>query len=130
MLLWFCLKKVYIIFSLLDVQSFLFREFTFLFVAFTTETMLIPSNIQILAFFLRPNKDSKYRSYWNWYHHWFGRLALFFTAVNIVIGIRIGDAGNSWKIGYGFNLAVLLTASIILEVLLWTRWSKRNNPSF
>ncbi|XP_042465694.1 cytochrome b561 and DOMON domain-containing protein At3g61750-like [Zingiber officinale] len=92
--------------------------------------VLVLGILQILAFFLRPNKDSKYRRYWNWYHHWFGRLALFFAAVNIVIGIRIGDAGNSWKIGYGFNLAILLTASIILEVLLWTRWSNKNAPAF
>ncbi|WOL14590.1 cytochrome b561 and DOMON domain-containing protein [Canna indica] len=89
--------------------------------------VLVLGILQILAFFLRPGKDSKHRRYWNWYHHWFGRLALFFAAVNIVIGIRVGGAGNSWKVGYGFNLAVLLVACIILEVLLWTRWSKRNN---
>ncbi|XP_073108932.1 cytochrome b561 and DOMON domain-containing protein At3g61750 [Elaeis guineensis] len=88
--------------------------------------VLVLGILQVIAFFLRPNKDSKIRKYWNWYHHWTGRLALFFAAVNIVLGIQVGDAGSSWKVGYGFNLAVLLIASIILEVLLWTRWSKRN----
>ncbi|KAG2599807.1 cytochrome b561 and DOMON domain-containing protein At3g61750-like [Panicum virgatum] len=87
--------------------------------------VLVLGILQILAIFLRPNKDSKYRKFWNWYHHWVGRLALFFAAINIVIGIKVGTAGNSWKIGYGFNLAILLITIIALEVLLWTRW--RNN---
>lgn len=87
--------------------------------------ILVLGILQVLAFFLRPDKDSKIRKYWQWYHHWAGRLVLFFAAVNIVLGIKVGYAGNSWKIGYGFNLAVLLIASIILEVLLWTKWSKR-----
>ncbi|KAJ4957155.1 hypothetical protein NE237_013938 [Protea cynaroides] len=28
--------------------------------------------LQVMAFFIRPNKDSKIRKYWNWYHHWLG----------------------------------------------------------
>ncbi|KAF8784014.1 hypothetical protein HU200_000022 [Digitaria exilis] len=83
----------------------------------------------IVAFFLRPNADSKYRKFWNWYHHWAGRLALFFAAVNIVLGIHVGGADNSWKIGYGFNLAVILVAVIALEFMLWTRWSKNSTST-
>lgn len=74
-----------------------------------------------MAFFIRPSKDSKFRRFWNWYHHWFGRLALFFGAVNIVLGIQIGYAGNEWKIGYGFLLAVILLAVIALETLSWMK---------
>ncbi|KAG2625879.1 cytochrome b561 and DOMON domain-containing protein At3g61750-like [Panicum virgatum] len=85
--------------------------------------------LQILAFFLRPNADSKYRKYWNWYHHWAGRLALFFASVNIVLGIHVGGADNSWKIGYGFNLAVILVAVVALEFMLWTRWSKNSTST-
>ncbi|GJN15169.1 hypothetical protein PR202_gb02062 [Eleusine coracana subsp. coracana] len=85
--------------------------------------------LQILAFFLRPNTDSKYRKYWNWYHHWAGRLALFFASVNIVLGIHVGGGHDSWKIGYGFNLAVILVAVIALEFMLWTRWSKNSAPT-
>jgi hypothetical protein len=84
---------------------------------------------QILAFFLRPNADSKYRKYWNWYHHWAGWLALFFASVNIVLGIHVGGADNSWKIGYGFNLAVILVAVVALEFMLWTRWSKNSTST-
>ncbi|EAY75379.1 hypothetical protein OsI_03276 [Oryza sativa Indica Group] len=91
--------------------------------------VLVLGILQILAFFLRPHKDSKYRKYWNWYHHWVGRLALFFAAINIVLGIKVGAAGNSWKIGYGFNLAILLITIITLEVLLWTRWKNNNSSS-
>ncbi|XP_039117445.1 cytochrome b561 and DOMON domain-containing protein At3g61750 [Dioscorea cayenensis subsp. rotundata] len=81
--------------------------------------------LQIIAFFLRPDKDSKIRKYWNWYHHWSGRLALFLASVNIVYGIQVAHAGSSWKVGYGINLAFLLIAVIVLEILSWTRWSQK-----
>lgn len=81
--------------------------------------------LQVIAFFLRPDTDSKIRRYWNWYHHWSGRLVLFLAVVNIFLGIHAADAGTSWKVVYGINLAVLLLATIILEVLLWTRWSRK-----
>ncbi|EOX95709.1 PREDICTED: cytochrome b561 and DOMON domain-containing protein At3g61750 [Theobroma cacao] len=77
--------------------------------------VLVLSILQIMAFFLRPNKDSKYRRYWNWYHHWFGRMALFFGALNVILGIQLAGAGNDWKIGYGFLLAITLIAVILLE---------------
>ncbi|XAR53959.1 hypothetical protein NMG60_11028913 [Bertholletia excelsa] len=83
--------------------------------------VLVLSILQVLAFFLRPDKDSKIRRYWNWYHHWFGRIALLFGNVNIVLGIQIGAAGNGWKAGYGFLLATVLIATIVLEVLLRMR---------
>ncbi|XP_059634368.1 cytochrome b561 and DOMON domain-containing protein At3g61750 [Cornus florida] len=93
--------------------------------------ILVLSILQILAFFGRPNKDSKIRRYWNWYHHWFGRIALFFGAVNIVLGIQIGGAGNAWKIGYGFILATVLVTTIILEALSMMRKSEKTElPAF
>lgn len=77
-----------------------------------------------MAFFLRPNKEAKIRRYWNWYHHSFGRLALLFGALNIVLGMQIGGAGNDWKIGYGFLLGVVLLSAIVLEVLKWIKRSE------
>ncbi|CAN4108419.1 unnamed protein product [Withania somnifera] len=44
--------------------------------------ILVLSILQVLAFFVRPDKDSKYRKYWSLYHSWVGRTALFFGAVN------------------------------------------------
>lgn len=82
---------------------------------------------QVLAFFLRPSTDSKKRRYWNWYHHWVGRISLFFGAVNIVLGIQIGEAGNAWKIGYGFILGSVLVSCIVLEVLLMLK--RKDKPS-
>ncbi|OAY82332.1 Cytochrome b561 and DOMON domain-containing protein [Ananas comosus] len=90
--------------------------------------VLVLGILQIISFFVRPDKDSKIRKYWNWYHHWVGRLTLFLAAVNIVLGIHVGGAGMSWKVGYGINLAFLLVAVIVLEVLLWTRWSRKTAP--
>ncbi|XVF80235.1 hypothetical protein PTKIN_Ptkin15bG0054600 [Pterospermum kingtungense] len=77
--------------------------------------VLVFSILQIMAFFLRPNKDSKYRRYWNWYHHWFGRITLFFGASNVLLGIQLAGAENEWQIGYGFLLSVTLVAVIVLE---------------
>ncbi|OMO64302.1 Cytochrome b561, eukaryote [Corchorus capsularis] len=83
--------------------------------------VLVLSILQIMAFFLRPNKDSKYRRYWNWYHHWFGRMALFFGALNVILGIQYGGAGDDWKIGYGFLLGLTLLVVILLEVFTCLR---------
>uniref|UniRef100_A0A803QMQ9 Cytochrome b561 and DOMON domain-containing protein n=1 Tax=Cannabis sativa TaxID=3483 RepID=A0A803QMQ9_CANSA len=86
--------------------------------------ILVLSILQILAFFLRPNKEAKIRRYWNWYHHSMGRLALLFGALNIVLGMQIGGAGNDWKIGYGFVLGIVLLSVIVLETLKWIKKSE------
>uniref|UniRef100_M4CTT6 Cytochrome b561 and DOMON domain-containing protein n=1 Tax=Brassica campestris TaxID=3711 RepID=M4CTT6_BRACM len=79
--------------------------------------LLILSILQVLAFFARPHKETKMRRYWNWYHHWIGRISLFFGAVNILLGIRMANSGeDGWRIGYGFVLAVTLLAFIVLEI--------------
>ncbi|KAI4355235.1 hypothetical protein L6164_004028 [Bauhinia variegata] len=94
--------------------------------------VLVLSVLQILAFFLRPNKDSKIRKYWNWYHSWFGRLALFFAALNIVLGIQAAGAGSDWKIGHGFLVSLVIVAVIVLEVLAYLKRKEMGSmpPSF
>lgn len=89
--------------------------------------ILVLSILQVLAFFVRPDKDSKYRKYWNLYHGWVGRTALFFGAVNIVLGMHYAGAGEGWKIGYGFVLGSTMLACIILETLL--RLKKLDEPT-
>ncbi|CAN4111447.1 unnamed protein product [Withania somnifera] len=86
--------------------------------------ILVLSIRQVLAFFVRPDKDSKY---WNLYHSWVGRTALFFGAVNIVLGMHYAGAGQGWKISYGFVLASTLLACIILATLL--RLKKLDEPT-
>ncbi|KAJ3694513.1 hypothetical protein LUZ60_009993 [Juncus effusus] len=95
--------------------------------------ILVLGSLQVIAFFIRPDKESKIRKYWNWYHHWLGRLALFVAAINIALGLHIGGASNSWKLVYGILLSGLLIFVSVLEILLWTRWSRKTispSPSF
>ncbi|KAI4328910.1 hypothetical protein L6164_021227 [Bauhinia variegata] len=94
--------------------------------------VLVISIIQILAFFFKPNKDSKIRKYWTWYHCWFGRLALFFAALNIVLGMQAAGAGSDWRIGYGFLVSLVIVAVIVLEVLAYLRRKEMRSlpPSF
>lgn len=83
---------------------------------------------QVMAFFARPSKDSKNRKYWNLYHFWIGRIAIFLAAVNIVLGIHIGGEGSAWKIGYGFILGFIITTCMVLEAL--SRLRRSNDPAF
>ncbi|KAH9293830.1 hypothetical protein KI387_040969, partial [Taxus chinensis] len=87
--------------------------------------ILVLGILQVLALLLRPQKEAKVRKYWNWYHQWLGRLALFLAAVNIVYGIHVAEAGQNWKVGYGFVLAILLLVVIVLESILWIKWFRR-----
>lgn len=87
------------------------------------------ATLQMLALCARPTKDSKHRNIWSWYHFIVGCCLLFLAAVNIVIGIRIADAGPSWKAGYAIVLVVTVLAFIILETIYWCRWRKRRQES-
>ncbi|XLS80522.1 hypothetical protein HN51_046353 [Arachis hypogaea] len=83
--------------------------------------VFVLSILQILALFLRPNKDSNIRRIWNLYHNWFGRLAMLFATMNIVLGIQAAGAGKEWKIGYGFLFGITVVVAIVLEVLAYLR---------
>ncbi|KAL2336205.1 hypothetical protein Fmac_010651 [Flemingia macrophylla] len=93
---------------------------------------MVLSILQIMALFLRPKKDSKIRKIWNWYHSWFGRLALVFAAINIVLGMQAAGAGSDWKIGYGFLVGIMVVAAIVLEVLAYLKRSEMRSlpPNF
>ncbi|KAL5719174.1 hypothetical protein ACHQM5_011989 [Ranunculus cassubicifolius] len=91
-------------------------------------TVLVMSILQILAFFVRPDKDGKMRRYWNWYHHWVGRLALFLAAVNIFLGISLAGAGQSWRMSYIFIVLITLLTVIVLEVRLCIRSRRSDKP--
>ncbi|KAI5077941.1 hypothetical protein GOP47_0007765 [Adiantum capillus-veneris] len=87
--------------------------------------VLFLATLQILAICARPDKDSKHHNMWSWYHFIVGRCLLFLAAVNIVIGIRIADAGPSWTAGYAFVLVVTLLAFLSLETTYWCRKRKK-----
>jgi hypothetical protein len=84
--------------------------------------------LQVLALGLRPKVDAKVRKYWNWYHHWVGRLALFLAVINIFLGLNMSHAERDFKVGYISILSIELAAFVILELLLWLRWN-RQRPS-
>lgn len=87
--------------------------------------LLALATLQVLAVVLRPKKDAKVRKYWNWYHHWVGRLALFLAVVNIFVGLHMSDAEHGFKVGYISILSIEIGAFVILEFLLWLRWYKK-----
>ncbi|XP_006646559.3 cytochrome b561 and DOMON domain-containing protein At3g07570-like [Oryza brachyantha] len=84
-------------------------------------TILVFGCLQVLAFLARPDKSSKVRRYWNWYHHYVGRAAVACAAVNIFIGLHIAHEGNATRVAYGIFLAVLALIAVFLEVKLWRR---------
>ncbi|GLJ21524.1 hypothetical protein SUGI_0398330 [Cryptomeria japonica] len=81
--------------------------------------MLAIGALQVAALFIRPQKDSKIRKYWNWYHHWFGRILLILGIANIFYGIDLANAGSSWNIGYGIALGLLALSILLLEIKLF-----------
>ncbi|RVX04204.1 Cytochrome b561 and DOMON domain-containing protein [Vitis vinifera] len=87
------------------------------------------SILQVMALILRPDKASKWRKYWNLYHHWAGRLALFLGGLNIVIGIWVAESGSSWKITYGFFVTFILLTVAVLEASLGLGRSKKADAS-
>ncbi|KAK2966596.1 hypothetical protein RJ640_025281 [Escallonia rubra] len=77
--------------------------------------------LQVIAFLVRPDKASKVRKYWNWYHYAVGRILLLFAAVNIFYGIHLAKAGSGWNAGYGTAVAILLIVSVVLEARMWMK---------
>ncbi|RID80983.1 hypothetical protein BRARA_A03602 [Brassica rapa] len=79
-------------------------------------TILVMGGLQVLALLARPDKESKYRKYWNWYHHNIGRALIILAISNIFYGIHLAKAGSSWNAGYGSAVGVLALAATGLEV--------------
>ncbi|XP_024392891.1 cytochrome b561 and DOMON domain-containing protein At3g61750 [Physcomitrium patens] len=80
---------------------------------------------QLSALLYRPHKDSKRRKYWIWMHSWFGRMALFLAAVNILLGLWMAKAEKDFRVSYIAILIIELVAFIFLELFLWVRWYKQ-----
>ncbi|CAN6485393.1 unnamed protein product [Victoria cruziana] len=77
--------------------------------------------VQATALLIRPEKKSKIRKYWNWYHHCVGRIAIVIGVANIFYGIKVGGESKSWNGYVGAVLAVLGVCSIILEIRKCTK---------
>ncbi|WCJ37319.1 Cytochrome b561 and DOMON domain-containing protein At3g07570 [Euphorbia peplus] len=77
--------------------------------------------LQVMALLARPEKSSKMRKYWNWYHYSVGRILMAFAIGNVFYGIHLGQKGNGWNVGYGILLAIFFVTSVIFEIRLWRK---------
>ncbi|KAG7533444.1 Cytochrome b561/ferric reductase transmembrane, partial [Arabidopsis thaliana x Arabidopsis arenosa] len=79
--------------------------------------------LQILALKARPDKNHKYRKYWNWYHHTVGYVVIVLSVYNIYKGLAILQPGSSWKIAYSTIIGVIGLFAIVMEILQFNkRW--------
>ncbi|KAJ8559414.1 hypothetical protein K7X08_003472 [Anisodus acutangulus] len=83
--------------------------------------ILVLGCLQVIAILVRPDKESKKRKYWNWYHYITGRLLIFLAAINVFYGIHLGNAGSSWKAVFSMVLVVLFIIAAVLEIRMWKR---------
>ncbi|KAK1318403.1 hypothetical protein QJS10_CPB04g01907 [Acorus calamus] len=78
--------------------------------------ILVLGCLQVMALLARPAKGAKLRKYWNWYHHYVGRVCIVVAVGNIFYGIHLGMESSSWNIGYGIVLALWVVVSVVLEL--------------
>ncbi|ONH92621.1 hypothetical protein PRUPE_8G184600 [Prunus persica] len=81
--------------------------------------ILVLGCLQVMALLVRPEKESKARKYWNWYHQGVGRILIIFAIANVFYGIHLGEKGKAWNAGYGAVLAILVVTAVIFELRLW-----------
>ncbi|MED6108415.1 hypothetical protein PIB30_023634 [Stylosanthes scabra] len=81
--------------------------------------ILVLGILQVFAIILRPKPESKLRKYWNWYHHYVGRILIIFAVVNTFYGLSLAKEGSKWFLAYGVSIAILFIITIILEVRRW-----------
>ncbi|CAN8265618.1 unnamed protein product [Cochlearia groenlandica] len=79
--------------------------------------------LQILALKARPDKDHKYRKYWNWYHHTVGYVVIVLSIYNIYKGLSILQPGSAWKIAYTTIIGAIGLLGVVMEILQFKeRW--------
>ncbi|KAL3531055.1 hypothetical protein ACH5RR_010377 [Cinchona calisaya] len=77
------------------------------------------ASLQIFALFLRPQKDHKFRFYWNIYHHGLGYTIAVLGVVNVFKGLAILSPAKKWKSAYIILLIVLGAIALLLEGITW-----------
>ncbi|KAH9603647.1 hypothetical protein KSS87_009223 [Heliosperma pusillum] len=87
------------------------------------------ATVQICALFLRPNKDHKYRFYWNAYHHCVGYSIIILGIINVFKGFDILEPEKKWKSIYVGILIGLGGIAILLEALTWIVVLRRKSKS-
>lgn len=87
------------------------------------------ATLQLFALFLRPNKDHKFRFFWNIYHHMVGYSVIVLGAINIFRGLTILQSEDKWRTAYIAVICVLVGIAIILEAITWIVVLKRRRGS-
>ncbi|XP_006366806.1 cytochrome b561 and DOMON domain-containing protein At3g07570-like [Solanum tuberosum] len=83
--------------------------------------ILLLGCLQAIAILVRPDKESKIRKYWNWYHYITGRVLILLATINVFYGIHLGNAGSSWNAGFSVVLVILFITALMLEIRMWKR---------
>lgn len=81
----------------------------------------------MFAMLIRPNKQHKYRVYWNIYHHSIGYSILTLGIVNVFKGLDILQPGDKWRSAYVIPLVVLGGVSVFSEIVTWMVVVKRRS---
>ncbi|XP_071697589.1 cytochrome b561 and DOMON domain-containing protein At3g25290-like [Rutidosis leptorrhynchoides] len=82
-------------------------------------TLFSLATVQVFALFLRPNKDHKFRFYWNIYHHGIGYAILVLGIINVFKGLDILLPDNKWKSAYIIVISALGVIALLLEIITW-----------
>lgn len=86
---------------------------------------------QVFGGLVRPDKDSKYRPFFNWFHFLAGCSTLILSMFNIYKGFDLLHAANFWKLAYSGIILTLLLLALLLEICI--RWflpiTKRSMPN-
>ncbi|KAM0901143.1 hypothetical protein ACQ4PT_020155 [Festuca glaucescens] len=77
--------------------------------------ILAMSSLQVTAVLARPNKMSKVRRFWNWYHHNIGRIAILLAIANVFLGLTIAKEVSAYIVSYGVFVAVWVVAVAAFE---------------
>ncbi|KAI7748104.1 hypothetical protein M8C21_026114 [Ambrosia artemisiifolia] len=77
------------------------------------------ATVQVFALFLRPNKDHKFRFYWNIYHHGIGYAILVLSVINVFKGLDILSPESKWRTSYIVVISTLGGIALLLEVITW-----------
>uniref|UniRef100_A0ACD5US25 Uncharacterized protein n=1 Tax=Avena sativa TaxID=4498 RepID=A0ACD5US25_AVESA len=78
-------------------------------------TILSTASLQVTAVLARPDKMSKVRRFWNWYHHNIGRAAILLAIANVFLGLTIAKEVSAYIVSYGVFVAVWVMAVAAFE---------------
>ncbi|XP_062183571.1 cytochrome b561 and DOMON domain-containing protein At3g07570-like [Phragmites australis] len=78
--------------------------------------ILVMATLQVMAILARPDKTSKVRRFWNWYHHNIGRAAILVAIGNIFLGLSIAQEVSAYIVSYGVFVAVWVIAVAAFEM--------------